>query len=213
MSMQALTLDFNQVVAIGASQSSIYGDVTNTANLMIYDNLKQAGLSLGRTKVSLDKNYQVSWVDGVNVSYMRNYQMNSTSVSLSRMKPMGKWGTVGVGVNYSYMFGKDALGETMPNMASLGYNVLYTNMVKINKKITYTPALIGAQNPYSYTEKTDKFNEFGTVSSDFIGILANSFTIQLTSKFSFNAGWTIIYSSNEFVPIMNSFMIGAKLPF
>jgi hypothetical protein len=111
------------------------------------------------------------------------------------------------------MFGKDALGETMPNMASLGYNVLYTNMVKINKKITYTPALIGAQNPYSYTEKTDKFNEFGTVSSDFIGILANSFTIQLTSKFSFNAGWTIIYSSNEFVPIMNSFMIGAKLPF
>ena len=23
------------------------------------------------------------------------------------MKPMGKWGTVGIGLNYGYMFGKD----------------------------------------------------------------------------------------------------------
>jgi hypothetical protein len=129
------------------------------------------------------------------------------------MKPLGKWGTVGLGLNYSFMFGKDALGNKMPNMGSLGYNVLYTNMVKINDRIMYTPALIGAQNPYSYTQKTDNFEGFGTVSNDFIGILANSFTIQLTKSFSFNAGWTIIYSSNEFVPIMNSFMIGAKLPF
>jgi hypothetical protein len=213
MSMQALTRDYNQVLAIGASQASIYGDISNTANLQIYDNLKQVGLSLGRSKVSLNENYQVTWVDAVNVSYMRNYKMNSTTLSLSRMKPMGKWGTVGVGINYSYMFGKDALGETLPKMGSLGYNVLYTNMVKINDRIMYTPALIGAQNPYSYTQKTDKFDAFGTVSNDFIGILANSFTIQLTKSFSFNAGWTIIYSSNEFVPIMNSFMIGAKLPF
>ena len=213
MSMQALTRDYNQVLAIGASQASIYGDISNTANLQIYDNLKQVGLSLGRSKVSLNENYQVTWVDAVNVSYMRNYKMNSTTLSVSRMKPMGKWGTVGVGINYSYMFGKDALGETLPKMGSLGYNVLYTNMVKINDRIMYTPALIGAQNPYSYTQKTDKFDAFGTVSNDFIGILANSFTIQLTKSFSFNAGWTIIYSSNEFVPIMNSFMIGAKLPF
>ena len=92
-------------------------------------------------------------------------------------------------------------------------NCWYANMVNINKRITYSPALIAAQNPYSYTEKTDRFSEFGTVNNDFIGILANSFTIQLTKSFSFNAGWTIIYSSNEFVPLMNSFMIGAKLPF
>ena len=57
------------------------------------------------------------------------------------------------------------------------------------------------------------FEAMASTSKDVIGILANSFTIQLTKSFSFNAGWTIIYSSNEFVPIMNSFMIGAKLPF
>jgi len=59
----------------------------------------------------------------------------------------------------------------------------------------------------------DGFGSMTSTAKDFIGILANSFTIQLTPRFSFNAGWTIIYSSNEFVPLMNSFMIGAKLPF
>jgi len=213
MAQQALTLDYNQVLNIGASQSSIYGDVTNTANLMIYDNLKQAGLTIGRSKVSLNDNYQVTWVDGINLSYMRNFDMNSTTLSLSRMKPLGKWGTVGLGINYSFMFGKDALGNEMPKMGSGGYNILYANMVKVNNRITYSPALIMAQNPISYTQKMDEFDAFATTSKDFIGILANSFTIQLTKSFSFNAGWTIIYSSNEFVPIMNSFMIGAKLPF
>ena len=54
---------------------------------------------------------------------------------------------------------------------------------------------------------------YATTSKDIIGITLNSFTIQLTKSFSFNVGWTIIYSSNEFVPIMNSFMIGQSYPF
>jgi len=144
---------------------------------------------------------------------MRNFSMNSTTLSLSRMKPLGKWGTVGVGINYSYMFGKDQFGERFPNMASLGYNILYANMIKINDRIMYSPALIGAQNPITYTQKLNDFDSFTSTTKDFIGILANTFTIQLTQRFSFNAGWTLIYSSNEFVPLMNSFMIGAKLPF
>jgi hypothetical protein len=46
-----------------------------------------------------------------------------------------------------------------------------------------------------------------------MGILANSFTIQLTRRFSFNAGWTIVKSTDSNFPMINSFMIGAKLPF
>jgi hypothetical protein len=102
-------------------------------------------------------------------------------------------------------------------MASLGYNLLYTNSFKITDRIIYSPALIGAQNPSSYTTaqtiKKVEVSAFASTSTDFLGILSNSFTIQLTRRFSFNAGWTLIYSSNDFVPLMNSFMIGAKLPF
>ena len=32
------------------------------------------------------------------------------------MKPMGKWGTVGVGISYSYMFGKDNFGEDISDV-------------------------------------------------------------------------------------------------
>ena len=124
MAQQALTLDYNAVLNIGASMSSIFGDRSYGANLMIYDNLKQANLSLNTSLVTMNDNYEVKWVDGVNLSYMRNYKMNAISASASRMKPMGKWGTVGVGINYSYMMGKDQLGEKLPQSYMLGWNVL-----------------------------------------------------------------------------------------
>jgi hypothetical protein len=215
MGQQSLLGTYNSVLNFGASQSSIFGDVNYGANLMVWDNLKQVGLSLNQAKVTLNDNYEAKWVDATSVSYMRNYKMNAISVSLSRMKPMGRWGTVGIGINYAGLFGKDNFGEKMPKMYSLGWNVLYTNMVKISDRILYTPAIIGAQNPLSYTQRLPEVvnNPFSTVSKDFIGILSNSFTVQLTRRFSFNVGWTMIYSTNEFVPIMNAFMIGSKLPF
>jgi hypothetical protein len=101
----------------------------------------------------------------------------------------------------------------MPDIYSLGYNFLYTNSFQLTDRILYSPAIIGAQNPITHISRSLDSPEFSSTTSDFIGILANSFTIQLTRRFSFNVGWTLIYSSNEFVPLMNSFMIGAKLPF
>ena len=213
LTMQSIRLDYNAVLNIGASQTSIYGDRTNSANLMIWDNLNQASIGVNSSVVSMTEDYQVSWIDSYGVNYMRNYGMNVLTAMGSRMKPLGKWGTVGVGVNYSYMFGKDSFGGKMPDIYSLGYNFLYTNSFQIHDRILYSPAIIGAQNPITHISRSLDSPEFSSTTSDFIGILANSFTIQLTRRFSFNVGWTLIYSSNEFVPLMNSFMIGAKLPF
>ena len=213
LTMQSLTLDYNAVINIGASQSSIYGDVSYGANLMVWDNLQQVSLSINTTKVTMGNATDVSWVDSYGVTYMRNFNTNVITGVATRMKPMGKWGTVGLSVNYSYMFGKDSFNEKVPSILSLGYSFLYTNSFPISKRITYSPALIGAQNPLSYTTRTSSIDSFAATSRDFIGILSNSFTVQLTRRFSFNMGWTLIYSSNQFVPLMNSFMIGAKLPF
>ena len=44
-------------------------------------------------------------------------------------------------------------------------------------------------------------------------ILANSFTLQLTRRFSMNVGATFIKSTDPNIPLIKSFMIGAKLPF
>ena len=212
MQQQALTLEYNSVLNIGASQSSIYGDRSYNLNGMIWDNLKQFGLSFSTSTVSLTSDYQVAWVDGVNVSYMRNYNMNAISFGANRMKPMGKWGTVGIGINYAYMFGKDALGDKIPDMYSLGYNFLYTNSFQLSPRINYAPAFIVAQNPLTVQEGTE-WKTSAITNNDVMGILSNSFTVQFTKRFSLNLGWTVIASTNEFLPIMNSFMVGSKIPF
>ena len=136
-----------------------------------------------------------------------NFKSNSISMSASRMKPMGKAGTVGVGFNGSNMWMKDIDG-IKSNIMSFSYNVLYTNSFKVNNRINYAPALIFAQSPISYLNN----KKYGLTSRDQIYILANSYTVKITNKFSVNVNWTIIASTNEFMPIMNSFMIGSKIP-
>lgn len=105
----------------------------------------------------------------------------------------------------------------------VSYNVLATKSFQIGSRITYSPALIWTQTPFMSVEDgvgTGWENPFGIRLDnalkgneiDGMAILANSFTVQLTRRFSFNVGWTIIKSTNPIVPMINSFMIGSKLP-
>ena len=207
MAMQALSGGYNGVLMVGASQTSLYGDRSYGVTGMIYDNLKQWGISTNTSKVTITSDFKVAWIDGFSLSYMRNFGANSMSFSASRMKPLGKYGTIGIGMNGSNMWMKDMDG-IKSNIMSYSYNILYTNSFKINERLNYAPALIFAQSPISYLNK----QKYSLTSKDQIYILANSYTVNLTKVFSLNLNWTIIYSTNEFVPIMNSFMIGSKIP-
>ena len=74
-------------------------------HMAIFDNLKQYGTSANTSNASITSDYEVAWVDGFNVSYMRNYNMNAGTISASRMKPLGmggKYGTIGLGLNFFY---------------------------------------------------------------------------------------------------------------
>ena len=211
MAMQALTGGYNSVLMVGASQTSIWGDRSYGVTGMIFDNLKQYGISANTSTVSITSDYEVAWVDGFNVSYMRNYNMNAGTISASRMKPLGKggkYGTIGLGLNFSTMWGKDAFGESMGTSTSYGYNALYTNSIQVHPRLNYAPAMIFSQSPLTY------FNgePISQTSKDQIYILSNAFTVNITQRFSLNLNWTLIYSTNEFVPLMNSFMIGSKIP-
>jgi hypothetical protein len=207
MAMQSVGGGYNGVLMAGLSQTSLFGDRSYGVTAMLYDNLQQWGLSSNTSKVTITSDYKVSWIDGLSLSYMRNFKSNSIAMSASRMKPMGKAGTVGVGFNGSNMWMKDIDG-IKSNIMSFSYNVLYTNSFKVNNRINYAPALIFAQSPISYLNN----KKYGLTSRDQIYILANSYTVKITNKFSVNVNWTIIASTNEFMPIMNSFMIGSKIP-
>ena len=196
---------YDTAISIGASQSSIFGDVSYSANLMLYSNLNQASLALGRTKLYMDDKYKVSWIESMGVSYSNNYGSQSVAVSFMRLKPMGTKGTIGVGLNYSTSFG--TLIENP--MISFGYNFLYANSFKLTDRITYSPAFILAHTPITYATKVDS----SSATNDIMFILANSFSYRITKTFTINFGYTGIKSTNPNIPLINAFMVGSKLPF
>jgi hypothetical protein len=129
---------------------------------------------------------------------------------------------VGVGISAGTTFESFPIKENF----MVSYNVLATKSFKLNDRITYSPALIFTQTPFMSSKggvgvDFNNGNPFGvSVKNEmkgsrihFMGIMANSFTVQLTKRFSFNAGWTIIKGSDPNLPMMHSFMFGSKLPF
>ena len=205
MAMQNPLGGFNAAMSFSASQSSIFGDVSYGANLMVFDNLRQATLGLNRSKVFMDDSYNVEWVESTGINYANNFGTQAVSGNFMRLKPMGKKGTFGFGVNYTLMFG----GLIEKPMGNVGYNLLYTNSYELNqKRITYAPAIIVSQTPLSFT-----LDGSSTTTSDTMFILANSWTYRLTKRFTFNFGYTAIKSTNPIIPLINSFMIGSKIPF
>ena len=90
-------------------------------------------------------------------------------------------------------------------------------------RLTYSPAFIVSQTPISFTlDNNSNIKQYqvegeilfpSTVSNDAMFILANSFTYQITRRFTVNFGYTAIKSTNPLIPLISSFMIGSKLPF
>lgn len=247
MGNQNLLGGYDIVTSIGATQSSIFGDVSYGATAMIYSNLQQFALNTSYTKVHMEKlnisalyhnghtHYsktskvdttdptevplpKLKHITSASLGYMNNFGNGTIVASIMEIKPMGKWGTAGVGVNMINMFSENKYQMTM-----IGYNVLYTNMIMVSPRVQYAPALIWTQTPYmgklgfTKTEwgKNDKFapNQLRGTEIDGMIILSNSFTLQLTRRFSVNVGATFIKSTNPLIPLIKSFAIGSKLPF
>jgi hypothetical protein len=246
MANQALLGNYDIVTSIGATQSSIFGDESYGATMMIWSNLRQFSLNGSYTKVHMEKfdvstlthgdhtHYsktsnvsvkdpiepptpKLSHITSASVGYMNNFGNGAVMANMMKIKPT-KYGTFGAGLNMGNMFGENTYQMTM-----IGYNVLYTNQVMLNPRINYAPAFIWTQTPFVTRvewERNDWNQNRLTATNQMRGqrihgmiILANSFTIQLTRRFSFNAGATFIKSTDPNIPLIKSFMIGAKLPF
>lgn len=202
--MQSLTGTYNAVLSFGLSQSSIFGDVSYSGNMMLWDNLKQIALGGSITKMHMNEDYSLEYVESFAVNYARMYKSNSVTLSNSTIKPT-KYGTFGFGVNGTIMWSSDMKGI----IASYGWNALYTHSVKLNERWTYSPAFIIAKNPGSYMSNENMFY----TNKDEIGILSNGFDLQISRRFRINLNYTLIASTNPTFPFMHNFMVGSKLQF
>ena len=161
----------------------------------------------------------VAYISATSIGYSNNFGFSTLMLSQSFMKPFKSGLTVGIGVSAGTSFVSYPIKENL----MVSYNVLATKSFQLGSRITYSPALIWTQTPFMSTQSGVNFdwenpmgfqfkNALKGTEIDGMAILANSFTVQLTQRFSFNVGWTIIKSTNPIVPIINSFMIGSKIP-
>lgn len=203
MGMQTLQGNYNAVLAMGISKSSIYGDVSYMGNLMIWDNLNQYALGGSMTKMFLSDIFELDFIENYNVNYSYSYGVSSVSVGYSAIKTFSKWGTIGGGINYSITMGKGIDGT----IATFAYNFLYTRSFIVNKKLTYTPAIVYTTSPIGYLSSVQKTY----VSKDKMMVLSNGIDYQITKNFRFNFNWTPIINTNKDIPMINMFMVGSKI--
>ena len=238
MAMQTMLGSYDGVISMGASQTSLFGDTTYGLTGMVWSNFRQFSINGSYSKVNMNipnlttlihgdhthygvdgkasvkspltpPQATVGSIDAFSIGYSNNFGNGTIVLSANKMKPMGKWGTGGIGFSVANMF-----GEGKFQMSIVGYNVLYTNVVNVSERITYAPAIIWTQSPFMTLSGNPLFeNNLKGTKIGGMGILANSFTLRLTRRFTINAGWTLIKGTDKRMPLMNSFMIGSKLPF
>lgn len=203
MGMQTLQGNYNSVISMGISKSSIYGDVSYMGNLMIWDNLNQYALGGSMTKMFLSDIFELDFIESYAINYSYSYGVSSVSVGYSTIKTFPKWGTIGGGINYSITMGRGIDGT----ITTFAYNFLYTRSFVVNKKLTYTPAIVYTTSPIGYISSIGKTY----VSKDKMVVLSNGIDYQISKKFRFNFNWTPIINTNRDIPMINMFMIGSKI--
>ena len=225
MSMSGLDGTLSYVASFGFSQTALNGVDSYSANLMVWDNLKQ--FTIGGAKSHIFYNYDraedVIIKDG-NKSYVlgqvygRGSIHTVQSISLSVMYMYGVM-NITTGLSNVYMVQKNPKWKGLIGGYSVSNNVLfgggnYTIMPSLIgfttkpyniKRYTVSPMLALAFNPIYYSSAEDKiaYNEH------FVTVIGCNLDFNLTQNFRANIGGNIVKSTDNF-PLTYSITIGAK---
>jgi hypothetical protein len=203
MGMQSLQGNYNSVLSMGISKSSIYGDESYMGNLMIWDNLRQFSIGGNMTKMFLSNTFELDFIESYSLNYTYSFGVSSVSAGYSTIKTFNRWGTFGGGINYSVIFGKGFEGI----ISTFAYNFLYTKSFKVNSQLTYTPAIVYTTSPIGYLSSINTTY----ISKDKMFVISNGIDYQISRNFKFNINWTPILNTNNNIPMINIIMIGSKI--
>jgi hypothetical protein len=225
MRMSGLDGAANQVISMGFAQSSIDGQYNYSANMMIWDNLKQISLSgsRGHTFHRYDKKVpMIIRENGKEYVFGHFYDKGSIAnvqtLSVGLMYMYGVY-NLSTGINNVYIGQKENKWKGVVTGFSISNNILYSKgdfnimpsfvffgLKPVSlKRFTISPMLATALTPISYSsiEKDFVFNEHVL----FVG--GANFDFMLTKNFRSNIGFNLAKSTDAF-PLTYSITIGAK---
>ena len=225
MRMSGLDGAANQVIGLGFAQSSMNGEFNYSANMMIWDNLKQISLSgsRGHTFHRYDKKVPVIIKEN-GEEYIFGHFYDKGSIANVQTLSAGLMYMYGVynasfGISNVYIGQKENKWKGFVGGISASANVLYSqgdwNVMPAFvffgtkpfpfKRFTVSPMLATALTPVSYSTLDNGFvfNEHAL----FVG--GANFDFAITKTFRMNLGFNVAKSTDAF-PLTYSITIGGK---
>ena len=238
MTQSGLDGTLTQAASFGFSQSSLTGATTYSANVMVWDNLKQFSLNLSKSDVWFNYDREekyflynpetkkedlyfgstygkgsIDYIQSLSASFMYIYGTKVISFGLSNVY-------LGQKENFWKGFvGGFALSGTVINIEDsimiMPSGVLFGTKPFPTKRVTISPMIALALNPVSYTFSTKEpaFKGELALNEHITYIVGSNFDVALTQRFRFNIGGNIIGTTLPGIPITWSATIGSKFQF
>lgn len=228
----------SNAMSIGLSQSSLTGRETYSANIMIWDNLRQFSLGLSQSNVyfnydreeklylynpetkkedlyfgSIYHQGSIDFIQSFSANFMYIYGTKVASFGFSNVF-MGQKDNFWKGFVGGYAFSGtviniDNIVMIMPSSVIFGTKPFPT------KKVTISPMLALSFNPisYSFDVRENLFKGDLTLNEHVTYIVGSNFDLNLSQRFTFNIGGNIIGTTLPGIPLTWSATIGSRFQF
>ena len=211
--MSALDGSVNFVSNVGMSQASLNGVTSYSANAMIWDNLKQFNINVGKSYVN--KNQTVILYGGKRPKVTGGELKSVNTTSINGMYSFGTF-NISLGKSTVYMLPKQLITGWAANimvMSAGNTSLLPTGVGFVTKPYLYnrfviSPMFAFAINPVMYTIETNST----IINKNLMFVSGASGTFNLTKNFMANLGFNIIESTAN-LPMTWAITIGSRFQF
>ena len=193
-------------VSLGLSKSSLAGDVSYSAGLVVNSDLSSIVTTGGITKMGMTEDGQLDAIHsyGTAFAYLGGNYMNL--LGYTYIKPTPKKGTYGYNVGVINLFLKNDAGGFDYNMATSAI-VFWTKPYQYNKKLTISPQVFTMFAPISYNSATG----VTTVNRHMGFLLGAAFDYKISKRFGFSANYKMSGNTKPFSDFLSNFQIGSRM--
>jgi hypothetical protein len=205
--MEATPGSFLASISLGLSKSSLAGDVSYSAGLMVNSNLSSIVMTGGITKMGMTDDGQLDAIHsyGTGIAYLGGNYMNL--LGYTYIKPTAKKGTYGYNVGViNLLLKNDETGGFEYNMATSAI-VFWTKPYQYNKKLTISPQVFTMFAPISYNSATG----VTTVNRHMGFLLGAAFDYKISKRFGFSANYKMSGNTKPFSDFLSNFQIGSRM--
>jgi hypothetical protein len=207
--LQNLRGNFDDIVSIGMTQSSLMGDRTYGVSTLIWSNLNQFSITANTGVIKFKQDYTPKAVNSYSAGYSKMFRSHSIALSASRIILGSKYGLFGGGISYSSSLDNSKVDRIKGLTNSLSYNVLWTRPFSLSSRLNYTPVIVVAGTPFMYITEGKEFIS----NVNIIAVSSNSFDFMISRRFRANFNYTLIKGTDKNLPFLNSFIVGSKLSY